>query len=121
MEKILVIDSLHGMTGIAKLIAELSHKHEIPLIIDEDTDMGSLNRGVGMRTLAVALLTGLASGFGEQAGAGSPMARMQGDLILSQLRYHHKGIRSSRPSGAAAAKRASVKRRNVLKRKSKRA
>lgn len=81
--------------------------------------MGTLNRGVGLRTMAVALLTGLAN-FGGGASE-SLNAAQRGQMLLSSLQWHHKSLqRSTRQSGAAAAKRAKMKRKNIAARQSKR-
>lgn len=74
-------------------------------------------RKMGLLTMAIALLTGKASIGGSESGMTSVEV---GQAMMASVRYHHRGIAHSRPSGAAAAKRASVKRRNVLKRQSNR-
>ena len=77
--------------------------------------MGTLNRSVGLRHTAVALAMGLLAqtGTAKERAAQAALA----DSINASLRWHHRGILSHKPSGAAAAKRASRKRRNVLKMK----
>lgn len=79
--------------------------------------MSAGRSGLGLRTLAVALLAGMA-GNGANSAKELAAQQMAGERMMASLRWHHRGIVSHKPSGAAAAKRASVKRRNVLKRQS---
>jgi hypothetical protein len=74
-------------------------------------------RRIGLLTMAIGLLTG---GIAQAGGVQADKAIAQGNAMMAAVKYHHRGIMHSRPSGAAAAKRASAKRRNVLKRQSNR-
>jgi hypothetical protein len=83
--------------------------------------MSGMNRSVlagrkmGMLTMALALLSG------SMTAGGSPTQDAAlGHSMLASVTYHHRTLRGGRASGAAAAKRASAKRRNVLKRQSNR-
>ena len=73
-------------------------------------------RKMGMLSMALALLSGSMTATGNATKDAA-----LGHAMQAQVMYHHRSLRSGRPSGAAAAKRASAKRRNVLKRKSRRA
>lgn len=76
--------------------------------------MSAGRSGLGLRALAISLMASQSVSANE---AGRIPAE-EGYLLMNRLKYAYKGVISHKPSGAAAAKRASVKRRNVLKRQS---
>lgn len=82
--------------------------------------MSGMNRGIGARTLAVLLMSGLATLGGSTSAKAAVESKMAGQRMIESMRFHHRTLNARRNSGAAAQKRASVKRRNVAKRESNR-
>lgn len=81
--------------------------------------MGTLNRGFGLRTMAVMLMSGLMSAGAALGGAMMPSKskmQAQGMQLMGFLSNRYRTIRSSKRSSVAHSKRQARKRRNIAKR-----